>query len=130
MWFLSPYLSHSFGKSWQGRLEAFIGMTQIPEARAALGLTPIAVYDLKGLSCPHWFLEGGVGLFYTDVRVPGFGSNWVFSPQLGFGRSFEIDSKQAIQIKLRYHHLSNAYLNPNNTSIDSLLFMVGMDFGR
>jgi hypothetical protein len=130
MWFLSPDLSHKFGDNWQGRLEGFIGMTQIPEERVALGLTPVVVYNLKSISLPHWFLEGGVGLFYTDVRVPGFGSHWVFSPQLGFGRTFELNQKQAIQVRLRYHHLSNAYLNPNNTSIDSIMIMVGMDFGR
>jgi hypothetical protein len=129
MWFLTPYLSHKFGNNWQGRLEGFIGMTQIPEERAALGLTPVAAYELKALSCPRWFIEGGVGLFYTDVSVPGFGSHWVFSPQLGLGRSFEIDSKHAIQVKLRYHHLSNAYLSKDNTSIDSLMLMLGMEFG-
>lgn len=130
MWFLTPYGSHNFGNHWQGRLEAFVGMTQIPEQRAALGLTPLAAYDLKALSLPHWFVEGGVGLFYTDVRVPGFGSNWVFSPQIDLGRNFEIDAKKAFQIKLRYHHLSNAYLSSNNTSIDSLMILVGMEFGR
>jgi lipid A 3-O-deacylase len=130
MWFLSPDLSHKFSERWQGRLEGFLGMTQIPEQRVALGLTPVVAYDLKAISCPHWFLEAGVGLFYTDVSVPGVGSHWVFSPQLGIARSFEIDSRRAIQMRLRYHHLSNAYLNPNNTSIDSIMFMVGMNFGQ
>jgi len=129
MLFLSPYLSHRFSDHWRGHLEGFIGMTQIPEERAALGLTPIAAYDLKALSLPHWYIEGGVGLFYTDVSVPGFGSHWVFSPQLGLGRSVAIDARHRIQVKLRYHHLSNAYLSQDNTSIDSLMLMVGMEFG-
>jgi lipid A 3-O-deacylase len=130
MWFLTPYVSHDFGNHWQGRLEAFLGMTQIPEQRAALGLTPLAAYDLKAFSLPQWFVEGGVGLFYTDIRVPGFGSNWVFSPQIGLGRNFQIDANHAFQVKLRYHHLSNAYLSSNNTSIDSLMILVGIDFGK
>jgi lipid A 3-O-deacylase len=130
MIFLDPYVSHDFGDSWRGNLEAFIGTTLAPENRIAVGLTPMAQYALDGFSWPDWFVEAGVGLFYTDVKVPGFGSNWVFSPQAGVGRIFRIDSKKSLTLRLRYHHLSNAYLNKENTSIDGLLLMVGMDFWK
>jgi hypothetical protein len=130
MIFIDPYISHDFGNAWRGNLEAFIGMTLEPENRVAVGLTPMAGYALDKYGWVNWFVEGGVGLFYTDVKVPGFGSAWVFSPQLGIGRLFKIDLKHSLNIRLRYHHLSNAYLNNNNTSIDSLFLMVGMEFGR
>ncbi len=130
MVFLDPYVSHDFGNFWRGNLEAFIGMTLEPEDRVAVGVTPMVSYDLAAFSWPNWFVEGGVGLFYTDVRVPGFGSHWVFSPQAGVGRIFKIDPKHSFTIRLRYHHLSNAYLNKENTSIDSLLLMVGFDFWK
>jgi lipid A 3-O-deacylase len=130
MAFLSPSVSHDLGKAWQGRLEAFLGTTLNPENRVAIGLTPIAGYALDGYGWPNWFVEGGVGLFYTDVKVPGFGSHWVFSPQAGIGRNFKIDSKKSFTLRLRYHHLSNAYLSRDNVSIDSLLLMVGMEFGK
>ena len=130
MIFVDPYLSHDFGNFWRGNLEAFIGTTLAPENRIAVGLTPMAQYALDGFSRPDWFVEAGVGLFYTDVRVPGFGSHWVFSPQAGIGRIFKSDSKKSLTLRLRYHHLSNAYLARENTSIDSLLLMVGMDFWK
>lgn len=107
-----------------------MGTTLTPEDRIAVGLTPMAQYALDGFSWTGWFVEAGIGLFYTDVKVPGFGSNWVFSPQAGIGRIFKIDPKHSFTIRLRYHHLSNAYLNKENTSIDSLLLMVGMDFWK
>lgn len=130
MIFLDPYLSHDFGNSWRGNLEAFLGATLGPENRIAVGLTPLAQVALDGFSWPNWFVEAGVGLFYTDVKVPGFGSHWVFSPQAGIGRIFRIDSQKSFTLRLRYHHLSNAYLARDNTSIDSLLLMVGMDFWK
>jgi Lipid A 3-O-deacylase (PagL) len=130
MIFLSPYLSHDFGGGWRGRLETFLGMAIEPEQRAALGLTPMVEYDLKAFSWPDWFVEGGLGFFYTDVDVPGFGSPLVFSPQAGIGRTFKTDAGRTFSVRLRYHHLSNAYLAKENTSIDSLLLMIGMDFGR
>ena len=126
--FVLPYASHDFGRNWRGNLEAFLGMTFAPENRLALGLTPIAQYNLGGFGLPKWFVEGGVGVFYTDVKVPGFGSVWTFSPQIGFGHAWAIDAKRAITLRLRYHHLSNAYLARDNTSIDSILLMVGMEF--
>jgi hypothetical protein len=130
MAFLVPSVSHDFGNAWQGRLEAFIGTTLVPETRVALGLTPLAAYTLNGYGWSNWFVEGGVGLFYTDVRVPGFGSHWVFSPQAGIGWNFKIDFQRSFTLRLRYHHLSNAYLSRDNVSIDSLFFMVGMEFGK
>jgi lipid A 3-O-deacylase len=130
MIYLDPYISHDFGNSWRGNLEAFIGTTLAPENRLAVGLTPLLEYALDAFSLPNWFVEAGIGLFYTDVRVPGFGSSWVFSPQAGVGRLFKIDSRHSFTIRLRYHHLSNAYLAKENTSIDSLLFMVGIDFWK
>jgi lipid A 3-O-deacylase len=130
MIFLDPYVSHDFGNFWRGNLEAFIGKTLEPDNRVAVGVTPMVGYDLAAFSWPNWFVEGGVGLFYTDVKVPGFGSHWVFSPQAGIGRIFKIDPEHSITVRLRYHHLSNAYLNKENTSIDSLLLMVGFDFWK
>jgi lipid A 3-O-deacylase len=130
MIFLDPYVSHDFGSFWRGNLEAFIGTTLAPENRLAVGLTPLLNYTLEAYSLPNWFVEGGIGLFYTDVKVPGVGSHWVFSPQLGIGRIFKINYKHSLTVRLRYHHLSNAYLAKENTSIDSLLFMVGMDFWK
>jgi hypothetical protein len=128
--FFLPYVSHGFGRNWRGNLEAFLGMTFAPDNRPALGLTPIAQYGLGGFGFPNWFVEGGVGLFYTDVKVPGFGSVWTFSPQIGFGHSWAIGAGRSITLRLRYHHLSNAYLVKENTSIDSFLLMIGMDFGK
>jgi len=130
MIFLAPYAAHDFGDFWRGKLEGFMGKTLVPEDRIALGLTPMFEYALDAFSWPNWFLEGGVGVFYTDVKVPGFGSHWVFSPQAGVGRIFKVDQKRSVTVRIRYHHLSNGYLATENTSIDSLMIMIGMDFGK
>ncbi|MBA4392716.1 MAG: hypothetical protein C0407_04095, partial [Desulfobacca sp.] len=123
-------VSHDFGNYWRGNLEAFLGTTLDPENRLAVGLTPMLHYALGGYGLPNWFVEGGIGLFYTEVNVPGFGSPRVFSPQAGFGRVFQIDSKHVLTVRLRYHHLSNAYLSKENTSIDSIFLLLGIDFGN
>lgn len=130
MVFANPSLTHDFGHSWRGYLEAFLGSTLTPENRLAIGLTPLAHYSLTAISLPDFFVEGGVGLFYTGVKVRGFGSNWVFSPQAGAGYRIRITETKSLTLRLRYHHLSNAYLSKDNTSIDSLLLMIGLEFGK
>ncbi|MBG9389029.1 acyloxyacyl hydrolase [Caenimonas aquaedulcis] len=63
-----------------------------------------------------WFMEGGVGLSYTDVmyRTQGkqFSTKFNFIDSIGVGRSFGPDRKR--EVSLRITHFSNASIKRPN----------------
>ena len=75
-----------------------------------------------------FFVEGGVGLLFTEHNVPTDGTNINFTPQVGFGFSFDANDSARWLIGLRWHHISNANTHRTNPGRDSLMLWVGMTF--
>ena len=59
------------------------------------------------------FLDGGVGLIYSDHELPngGHGTHWDFTPQAGVGVTYRLDDHLHLLTGLRLFHASNANLN-------------------
>ena len=75
-----------------------------------------------------FFLEGGAGLLFTQDNVPSDGSDFNFTPQAGFGFSFDTGESARWLIGLRWHHISNANTHRSNSSRDSLMLWAGITF--
>jgi lipid A 3-O-deacylase len=75
-----------------------------------------------------FFVEGGVGLLFTEHNVPTDGSDFNFTPQVGLGFSFDANDSARWLIGLRWHHISNANTHRTNPGRDSLMLWVGMTF--
>ena len=75
-----------------------------------------------------FFVEGGVGLLFTEHNVPTDGSDFNFTPQVGLGFSFDANDSARWLIGLRWHHISNANTQRTNPGRDSLMLWVGMTF--
>jgi hypothetical protein len=91
------------------------------------------------LAAERWSLyaDGGAGVMGTTERVPGpdsdepeGGTYFNFTPQAGFGASFEITHNTRLLTGARWHHVSNAQTWDNNPGRDSLLLyaMVSIPF--
>ena len=74
------------------------------------------------------YLEGGIGVIYTDFQVEGQGSRFNFNPQIGIGTEFKTDSGPPFFATIRLSHISNAGLNDENRGVNSFLLMIGRFF--
>ncbi len=70
------------------------------------------------------YIEGGVGLIYTDFRREGQAYRLNFNPVAGFG--IRMGSTFLV---LRAHHLSNGGLNDDNRGINSVVLGFGIYLG-
>ena len=82
-----------------------------------------------------WTLYGevGAGLLGATETVPGpslddprGGSHFEFTPQGGFGVTYEIKPQMRLVSGVRWHHISNARTNNSNPRRDSVLVYVGV----
>lgn len=96
--------------------------------RSAIGITPLFAYNFESLGKVVPFLELGVGLLYTNLDPEYFGSNFDFTPQMGIGVRYEIARGKFLKFSYRFHHISNAYIDEDNRSIDSHFFLIGISF--
>ena len=120
---------HSAPENLRFKLEFSLGSTTTPENWAMASASMLALYylDLFDSEAVRPYVEGGIGLIYTGFRVEGQGSHLNFNPKAGFGFEFPI-GRETLFTSLRWEHLSNAYLNKDNTSVDSVILMFGAYF--
>ncbi len=114
------------------KVEGAAGSTVKSEFRGRFvaALSVFALYYLDGLSGKGLrpYMEGGIGVIYTDFEVEGQGLRFNFNPQFGIGAEFPSGSKNPYFAALRLHHISNAGLDDENRGINSVVFMVGRFF--
>ncbi|MCH2152071.1 MAG: acyloxyacyl hydrolase [Phycisphaerales bacterium] len=77
-----------------------------------------------------WSVYGdfGIGLLGTTENVPYDGSQFNFTPQAGFGVTWDIGNNNRWYAGVRWHHISNASLYQNNPGRDSILVYTGINF--
>ncbi len=120
---------HSAPENLRFKLEFSVGGTTTPDNCPMGSAVMMALYYLDFLdsAAVRPYIEGGIGLIYTGFRVEGQGSRLNFNPKAGFGLEFPV-GPQSLFTSLRWEHVSNAYLNDDNTSIDSVVLMFGAYF--
>ena len=120
---------HSAPENLRFKVECSLGSTTTPEnwVMASAGMLALYYLDFLNSKAVRPYIEGGIGLIYTGFRVEGQGSRLNFNPKAGFGLEFPI-GREALFTSLRWDHLSNAYLNGDNTSVDSVILMFGVYF--
>ncbi len=111
------------------KVEVSLGSTTRPDHDLMASAGAMVLYYIHPLSTPFMtpYIEGGLGIIYTNFQVEGQGSRVNFNPRAGFGAEFPLDGKTFFSA-LRWDHLSNAGLSKDNQSVDSVLLMVGVHF--
>ena len=120
---------HSAPENLRFKLECSLGSTTTPDnwVMASAGMMALYYLDFLDSATVRPYIEGGIGLIYTGFRVEGQGSHLNFNPKAGFGLEFPL-GQETLFTSLRWDHLSNAYLNRDNTSVDSVILMFGAYF--
>ena len=135
---LSGFIMWDYDKVWHHwapdplrfKVEATAGLTVSPQTRAMVSVGMMALYYLDFVSSERLvpYLEGGIGVVYTDFQVEGQGSRFNFNPQIGIGTEFKVDSGPPFFTALRLSHISNAGLADDNRGVNSVVWMLGRFF--
>lgn len=131
MWDYDKVWHHWAPDPLRWKLEGTVGATTSPETRAMISIGMMALYYLEPLSTSRLlpYVEGGIGIIYTDFQVEGQGSRFNFNPQIGIGTEFKrADSDKPFFVAIRLSHISNAGLSSENRGVNSYLIMVGRFF--
>ncbi len=135
---LSGFVMWDYDKVWRHwapdplrfKVEGTAGLTTSPQTRGMVSVGMMALYYLGFISGPRWnpYIEGGIGVIYTDFQVDGQGSRFNFYPQIGIGTEFKVDSGPPLFGAVRISHISNAGLHDDNRGMNSVILMIGRFF--
>lgn len=134
IWNYDPIWRTWAPKSMKFKVQASAGAADTLGTRAILSVEMSGLYYLDFLSSGNLapYLEGGLGLVYTDFQVkdpdPPYesqGSRFNFNPVIGIGLEFKRESGASYFATLRLSHISNAGLDSENRGVNSVVFLVG-----
>ena len=117
-------------KALRFKVEAAAGSTVTPHEDFMASANMLAMYypGLRAGQTLRPYVEGGIGVIYTEFRVKGQGLHYNFNPILGAGCELpEADGKNPFAA-IRLHHLSNAGLYHENRGVNSVELQVGRYF--
>jgi lipid A 3-O-deacylase len=92
-----------------------------------LGLPVFTYYfDLGNRVYPY--IEGGLGLLYTDLRGYHLGGHFSFMENVGVGATYFLNNHLALNVGWRFRHISNANLYADNAGLESGIFLAGFSY--
>jgi lipid A 3-O-deacylase len=92
-----------------------------------LGLPVLTYYfDLGNSLYPY--IEGGLGLLYTDLRGYNLGGHFQFLETVGAGATYFLSNNLAINLGWRYRHISNANIYKDNAGLNSSIILAGFSY--
>lgn len=130
MWDYDKVWHHWAPEPLRFKVEAAAGMTVSPRVRAMASVGMMALYYLEFLSTRRLapYLEGGIGVIYTDFQVKGQGSRFNFNPRIGVGTEIKVNSGAPFFTAVRLSHISNAGLKSENRGVNAVELVIGRFF--
>jgi lipid A 3-O-deacylase len=131
MWDYDKVWHHWAPDPLRWKLEGTVGATTSPKIRAMISIGMMALYYLEPLSFSRFlpYVEGGIGIIYTDFQVEGQGLRFNFNPQIGIGTEFKGgDPERPFFAAIRLSHISNGGLDNENRGVNSYFLMIGRYF--
>ncbi|MFO0701918.1 MAG: acyloxyacyl hydrolase [Nitrospira sp.] len=106
---------------------ALLGVTE-PTGAYGVGFTPKLIYTFSSFGRLKPYIEGGGGPLWTnfDGRIREQGSDFNFLVWGGTGVSYELTTRWALNIGVRFSHISNSGLDTPNSGLNYLLPFAGV----
>ncbi|MDF0676792.1 MAG: acyloxyacyl hydrolase [Nitrospira sp.] len=106
---------------------AVLGITQ-PTGAYGIGFTPKVVYTLASFGRLKPYFEAGGGPIWTnfDGRIPEQGSDFNFLVWAGGGAIYDLTTRWALNVGVRFSHISNAGTDSPNGGVNYLLPFAGV----
>jgi len=120
---------HDAPESLRFRVEWSLGAITEPRTRLMTSVNAIAHLYYPGRSgrSVRPYIEGGIGIIYTDFRVEGQGLRFNFNPLLGAGLEFG-PAPAPLFLEVRTNHISNGGFDDENRGVNFVQFMLGRYF--
>ncbi|MGB5749672.1 MAG: acyloxyacyl hydrolase [Desulfobacterales bacterium] len=130
MWDYDKVWHHWAPEALRFKVEGTAGLTTSPRTRGMISVGMMAPYYLNFISSRRLnpYIEGGIGVIYTDFHVEGQGSRFNFYPQAGIGTEIKVYSGPPFFGAVRISHISNAGLHDDNRGMNSVILMIGRFF--
>jgi len=74
------------------------------------------------------YIEGGLGMLYTDLRGYSLGGHFSFMENIGLGAVYFLNDNLTFNASWRYRHISNANLYNDNAGLDSGVILAGFSY--
>lgn len=126
-----------YGKVWHQdcpktlrfKVEGAAGSTLNPGNDLVLSANMLALKYPAGLgNAFRPYVEGGIGVIYTEFRVKDQGLHINFNPVLGAGFELPQQDGKNFFTAVRLYHLSNANIDHENRGVNSLALQAGWFF--
>ena len=129
------FLFHEAGESWyRVRHEILIEVpfSVVTNHRVAImaGINFLACWDFVYSSKVVPFVFAGGGPLYTNLDIPGLGSDWNGSYQGGLGVHYFTEDNMSFDIHYRLHHISNANTAEPNEPLNASIILFGISLFR
>ena len=117
-------------KALRFKVEGAVGSTLTPENDLIASANMLALYYPGALTgrTLRPYIEGGIGLIYTEFRVKGQGLHFNFNPLLGVGCELPQENGKNPFAAIRLHHISNAGIDSDNRGVNSVELQIGRYF--
>ncbi len=112
------------------KIEGSVGFADPAGKKLLVSANIFALYYLRNLETRTLspYVEGGIGLVYSDFQVEGQGLRLNFNPQAGIGSEWLSSNKVRWYAAFRGYHLSNGNLYHENHGINAFTLQVGRYF--
>ena len=123
-------MSHAAPEALRFKFEGNIGLSDQTHPRLLASGNIFAMYYLRGLANGRLrpYIEGGIGLIYTDFQVKDQGLRLNFNPQAGIGAEWHTRGGTSWYTALRAWHVSNSDLHRDNRGINGVVLQCGRIF--
>jgi len=108
------------------RIEIFGGGQFKPDVSQFVGLAPFLRYDFATGSRWVPYVELGAGVSETDIGGPDLSTSFEFNLQTGFGTHYFFADNEALTLRYRFLHLSNAGIDFPNAGVNTQVFSLGV----
>lgn len=106
---------------------ALLGIVE-PTGAYGVGFAPKAAYTFTSFGRLNPYIEGGGGPLWTNFegRVPEQGSDFNFLVWGGAGANYALTTRWALNVGVRFSHISNADTDTPNSGLNYLLPFAGV----
>jgi lipid A 3-O-deacylase len=117
-------------KSLRFKVEGAVGSTVNPAGDFMASANILAMYypGLRAKQSLRPYVEAGIGVIYTELRVKGQGLHFNFNPLLGVGCELPQQDGKNPFTAIRLHHISNGGIYHENRGVNSVELQVGRYF--
>lgn len=129
-WAYEDFWVHEAPDTLYFRLEAAAGLRVKTEERGVISCGMFAQRYIDRFSTESYrpYIDGGIGIIYTDFQNKNQGLRVNFNPRVSLGVDITTQQGTLWFTALRLYHVSNAGLHDNNRGINAAMIVVGRYF--